>query len=101
MPWSINRDAIAHAHGLDLVVRNVDGGRAHLLLELLQLVARACAQLGVEIGQRLVEQEYGGLRTSARASATRWRSPPESWRGLPLKQAVDAEQAAQPNQPCA
>ena len=37
-----NRDAIAHAHGLDLVVRDVNGGRSHLLLELLQLTARAC-----------------------------------------------------------
>ena len=37
-----NRDAVAHAHGLDLVVRDVNGGRSHLLLELLQLTARAC-----------------------------------------------------------
>ena len=56
-----NRDAIAHAHGLDLVVRDVDGGRAHLLLELLQLTARAGPQLRVQIGQRLIEQEHGWL----------------------------------------
>src|SRR5882672_7978162 len=49
-----NRDAIAHAHGLDLVVRDVNSGRSHPLLELPQLTARACPQLRVQIGQRFI-----------------------------------------------
>ena len=35
-----------------------------------------------------------GSRTSARASATRWRSPPESWRGLRCGELIDARAAA-------
>ena len=72
----------------------------HLLLKLLELAARAGAQLRVEIGQRLVEQEYGRLahqRAGQRhtlALAARELARP------PVKQVVDAEQA-RPSRPCA
>src|SRR2546430_1273000 len=52
------RDTIAHSHGLDLVVGDVNGCGAHRALELLELAARARAQLGVEVRQRLIEQEH-------------------------------------------
>ncbi len=52
-----HRDAIAHCHRLDLVVRDVDGGGADLLLQALDLAARLHAQLRVEVGQRLVHEE--------------------------------------------
>ena len=42
---------------LALVVGHVDGGEAELALQPLELEAHALAQLGVEIGQRLVEQQ--------------------------------------------
>jgi hypothetical protein len=32
----------------------------------------------VEVGQRLVHQQHGGFDRQARASSTRWRSPPDS-----------------------
>ena len=54
-------DAVAHRHRLDLVVRDVDGRRAEVVLELLDLRARLHAQLRVEVGERLVHQERGRL----------------------------------------
>ena len=50
-------DAGGERHRLDLVVGDVDRGLADPLMELLDLGAHVDAQLGVEIGQRLVEQE--------------------------------------------
>ena len=43
-----------------------------------ELARRARARPRIECGQRLVEQQDAGCGASARASATRWRSPPES-----------------------
>ncbi len=54
-------DAIAHGHRLDLIVGHVDRRGPDLLLLLDELVARADAQRGVEVRQRLVEQEYLGI----------------------------------------
>ena len=54
-------DAVAHAHRLDLIVGHINGGDADPLLELLDLLARRGAQFGVEVGERLVEQERGRL----------------------------------------
>jgi hypothetical protein len=50
-------DAVGHRHRLDLVVGDVDGGRAEPALEKLDLGAHLDAELGVEVRQRLVEQE--------------------------------------------
>ena len=47
-----------------------------------QLVGDPAAGAGIERRQRLVQQQQLWFRASARASATRWRSPPESRRGL-------------------
>ena len=49
-----------HGHRLLLVVRHHDEGEAELLLQAHQLEARALAQLAVERGQRLVEQQELG-----------------------------------------
>ena len=46
-----------HRHRLDLVVGDVDGRGAELALEPGDLGAHLHAQLGVEVGQRLVHQE--------------------------------------------
>ena len=50
-------DAVGHRHRLDLVVRDVDRRRVQALVERLDLDAHLHPQLGVEVGQRLVEQE--------------------------------------------
>ena len=49
-----------HGHRLLLVVRHHDEGEAELLLQAHQFEARALAQLAVERGQRLVEQQELG-----------------------------------------
>ena len=50
-------DAVRERHRLGLVVGDVDEGEAHAPLQVLELDAHALAQLGIEIGERLVEQQ--------------------------------------------
>ena len=59
-------DAVGQGHGLGLVVRHVDDGGAEALVQALDLGAHLVAQLGIEVGQRLVEQEH-------LAAGARWR----------------------------
>ncbi|GAA2899947.1 hypothetical protein GCM10011428_11770 [Streptomyces violaceus] len=54
-------DPVAERHGLGLVVGDVDRGDAQLPGELGYLGAQVSAELGVEVGQRLVHQERGGM----------------------------------------
>ena len=51
-------DAIGHRHGFDLIVRYVDRRRLQPLVQFLDLGAHLHAKLGVEIRQRLVEEEH-------------------------------------------
>ena len=50
-------DTVAHGHGLDLVVGDVHGGDAQAALEAGDLRTGPDAELGVEVGQRLVHEE--------------------------------------------
>ena len=52
------RDPVAHGHGLDLVVGDVDRGDVEVVLHLGDLGAHLHPQLGVEVGQRLVHEEH-------------------------------------------
>ncbi len=52
-----HRDVVGQRQRLGLVVGDIDEGDAGAALQALQLDAHLLAQLGVEIGQRLVEQE--------------------------------------------
>ena len=52
-----HRDPVAHRHGLDLVVGDVDRGDAEPALQRGDLGAGLHAELGVEVGQRLVHEE--------------------------------------------
>ena len=56
-----DRDPAAHRHRLDLVVGDVDDRRAEALVEAGDLGAGLDAQLGVEVGERLVHEEDGRL----------------------------------------
>ena len=51
-------DGIADGHGLLLIVGDVDGGDAHLTLDLANGLPHLQAQLGVQIAQRLVHQQH-------------------------------------------
>ena len=54
-------DTVGHGERFFLVVRDVDGRDPELLLELADLGAHLHAQLGVEVGERFVEQQDLGL----------------------------------------
>ena len=75
-------DPVGQCHRLDLVVRDVDRGRAEIAVQFLDLGPHLLAQPRVEIGQRLVEQERLGLphdgaaHRHALALATRQRLRP-------------------------
>src|SRR5207244_4474908 len=56
-PFVHDRDAIAHRHRLDLVVRDVDRRPADTLVQLLQHRTRLDAQLRIEVRERLVHEE--------------------------------------------
>ena len=56
-----DNDAVAQRHGLGLVVGHIDKGGVDALAQLDQLGAHLIAQLGVQIAQRLVHQEHGGV----------------------------------------
>src|SRR5712671_1566344 len=60
-------DTIGERHGFDLVVGYEHGSHAEALVELLHLNPHGPAKLCIEIGKRLVEQEYLRL-TDDRAS---------------------------------
>ena len=66
-----HRHLVGHGHGLELVVRHVDDRRLEVLMEALDLGAHLHAQLGVEIGERLVHQEHRAGRARARGRAPR------------------------------
>jgi hypothetical protein len=51
-------DLGGHGHGFDLIVGHIDDRRAKALMQFFDLNAHIHAQLGVEIGQRLIEQEH-------------------------------------------
>ena len=53
-----HHDLVGHGHGLDLVVGDVDGRGLQPLVQFLDLGAHRDAQLGVEVGKRLVEQKH-------------------------------------------
>ena len=85
-----HRDTSAHRQRLTLVVGDEHERDADVVLDRLQLDLHLLAELEVERAERLVEQQHLGRLTSARASATRWRWPPESWFGRRLPNSAEA-----------
>ena len=82
-PSRMHRDAVGERQRLLLVVGHVDRRDAELALQLADLRAHLHAELGVEVGQRLVEQQDVGVRARARAparpaAAGRRRAGPEA-----------------------
>ena len=72
-------DAVGHRQRFFLVVGDVDGGDAECALQRADFLAERHADLGIERGERFVEEKDLRLRPPrARASATRCCWPPES-----------------------
>src|SRR5262249_5335310 len=91
-----NRDTVAHAHRLDLVVGHVDGGEANALLKIPDFLASRGTQFGVEIGQRLVEQKRSRLadECARKRHALALTARELAW--PPVEKMADAEQLRGP-----
>ncbi len=85
--------AIGERHRLDLIVRDVDRGGAHLLVHALDLGAHLHAQLGVEIGERLVEQEDLRIAHDRAAHGDALALPAGELARLAVEQFLDVEDA--------
>ena len=55
-------DLGGEGHGFHLVVGDIDKGGAGFDMQALQLVAHFQAQLGIQVGERLIHEQDGGLR---------------------------------------
>ena len=85
-------DLVGHRHGLELVVRDIDHGRAEGALQMLDLAAHVGPQLGVEMGDRLVEQEELGLAHDGAADGDALLLAAGEFLRAALEQLVDLEQ---------
>ena len=63
-----NDDPVAQSHGLGLVVGHVNKGGVDALTQLDDLGAHLVTQLGVQVGKRLVHQEYPGAADDGAAN---------------------------------
>ena len=88
-----DHDPIGQRHGLDLVVGDVDGRGAHLLVHLLDLGAHLHPELGVEVRQRLVEQEHLGIAHDGAAHGDALALAAGELLGLAVEQLRDVEDA--------
>ena len=88
-----DRDPVAHRHGLDLVVRDVDERGLQVAVQLLQLDAGLASQLGVEVRQRLVEQEDLGAAHDRAAEGDALPLAAGQGARLALQEVVEAEDA--------
>src|SRR5262249_61120612 len=87
-------DAVAKTHCLGLVMGHIDRSGAEIALKLLELVARGVAQLGVEVRQRLVEQEDHGVTGDRARPSHALAAPPPGPARRSNQAAVDAEPGA-------
>ena len=72
-------DPVGHRHRLDLVVGDVDGGGAELVMQPLDLDAHGLRSWASRLDSGSSNRNTCGSRTMARPIATRWRWPPDSW----------------------
>jgi len=85
-----NRDAVAHGHRLDLIMCHVERGDAELGVEKLELGPHLDAEIGVEIGERLIHQEAGRLAYDRTAHRDPLPLSARQRRRLAVKEALDA-----------
>ena len=78
-------------HGFDLVVRDEHRGGRHTLAQLLELQAHLRAQLGIEVGQGLVEQEHLGIAHDAAAERDALLLAARELARPPLQQRLDRQ----------
>ena len=85
-------DACCQRHRLDLVVRDVHDRGAQPLMQPLDLHAHLDAQLRIQIGQRLVEQEQQRITHQGAAHRHALTLPAGKLRRLAVEQRLDLQQ---------
>ena len=88
-----DRDPIGQAHGLDLVMGDVDGGGLAFLQDALQLGAHLHPQQGIEVGQRLVHQQDLRLHRQGAGDRDALALAAGKLSGIALQQLLDMHQA--------
>ena len=92
-------DAVGHAHGLGLVMGHIDHGDAEPLLQAADLAAQLLPELGIEIGERLVEQADRRLGDQRAAERDALLLAAGELRGLAPQQRFQPEQRRDPVEP--
>ncbi len=86
-----DKDPAGHGHGLHLVVGDVDDGRPQATVELADLGPHGNPQLGVQVGERLVEQKHLGLADDRPSDRDALPLPARELLGFAVQQFMDAE----------
>ena len=86
-----HRHPVGERHRLGLIMRDIDEGDAEALVQFLDLGAHLHAQVGVEIRQRLVHQEYGGMAHHRATDSDALTLTSRQLSGLSVEQTIDAE----------
>ena len=84
-------DALSQSHGLDLIVRHVDCGCAETLVQLGQLNSHLHPELGVKIGQWLIEEEYVRTANNGASHGDPLALPSTELARAPLQQTFHSE----------
>src|SRR6266702_1627720 len=91
-----NHDAVAHGHGFDLIVGDVDGGGADAAMKTLEFLARGSAELGVEVGERFVKEEDGRLAHDGTGQSHALAFTAGKLARLAIEERADAEEGRGP-----
>jgi hypothetical protein len=89
-----HRDPGGQGHRLDLVVRDVDDRGPELLVQLLDLGPHVDAELGVEVRQRLVEEEHVRVPHERPPHRHALPLPARKLAGLAAEEMVDLQKLA-------
>ncbi len=95
-----DRDPVRQAHGLGLVVGDVDRRGAGLAQHALQLRAHFEAQQRVEVGQRLVHQQHGGLDGERAGHGDALALPARELGGIAVEIGLDVQERRRRCGPC-
>src|SRR5215472_18905487 len=88
-----DHDAVGHGHGLELVMGDIDHGGAEPLMQRLDLRTHQNAQLGVEIAERLIEEEDLGVAHDGAAHGDALALAAGELARIALQQGLKAENA--------
>ena len=88
-----DHDLVRQGHGLDLVVGDIDHGGAELPVQLGDFEPRADPERGIEVRQRLVEEEEARLAHDGPADGDALALPTGQFGGAALEQRVELQQA--------